>query len=264
VSILHSAAQVLRCFSDDCADLSMTELVNRLGLPKSNASRLLRAMRDAGLLETVGETKRYRPGLMLLDVGRAYRRSSTLIARADEVVATLSASSGHTGYVSKRVGLDVTAVTDHAGTNPLRVGSSVGRKIPAFASATGRALLARLTDAEVVGLYGRSLPSVPGQRVPRSMADLLGRLAEVRKTGIATSEDESFKGVFAVATAVGEGDGADADAVSLCIVFPSATSSKSERRSISESLRKGTIDVARIVGDPHVVEPRRRTKVRAA
>ncbi len=79
-------------------------------MPKSNASRLLRAMRDVGLRKRWGKTKRYRPGLLLAEVGRAYIRSSTLIERAHAVVARVSSACGHTGYVSIRDGIWVAAV----------------------------------------------------------------------------------------------------------------------------------------------------------
>ncbi|NKC23216.1 helix-turn-helix domain-containing protein [Ochrobactrum oryzae] len=46
MTILAAAADVLRCFSSTRHDVSVTDLVNLLGMPKSNASRLLRTMRD--------------------------------------------------------------------------------------------------------------------------------------------------------------------------------------------------------------------------
>ncbi len=56
------AADVLRCYSADRQDLTVTEVSRLLAMPKSNASRLLRAMAGCGLLETVGRSKRYRQG----------------------------------------------------------------------------------------------------------------------------------------------------------------------------------------------------------
>lgn len=247
MSILFSAAHVLRCFSDECAEMSVTELVNRLGMPKSNASRLLRAMRDAGLLESVGTTKRYRPSLMLVDVGRSYRRSSTLVKRADELVSRVSAACGHTGYVSQRDGIEITAVTDHPGSNALRVVSSIGRRLPAFASATGRSLLSRLTDEDVVALYGGCLPPPPSLTSPQSMRELLERLAVIRRTGIAISHDEANRGVAAVAVAVG--DQTAGEEASLCIVFPAATCDPSERDQIAAALVDGAAEIAALVKD---------------
>ena len=255
MTILVSAADVLRTFSEDCPEVTVTDLVQRLGMPKSNASRLLRAMRDAGLLETVGETKRFRPSLMLINAGLSYRASSSLMARADAVVQRVSRACGHTGYVSRRDGVHVIAVTDHPGTNVLRVVSSIGRLMPAFATATGRSLLARLDDAAVELLYPEGLPAAPSARSPQSMADLLARLAEVRATGISTSFDGANRGVAAVAVAVC--DAATGEDVSLCIVYPITTTDKAERQAIAQALRDGAAEIAALEHDQKHASGRR-------
>ena len=115
MTTLSSAADVLRCLSADRPHLTVTTTAELLGVPKSTASRLLRAMQEAGFLETVGASKKYRPGLLLYEAGRLYRDSSSLIERAAAVVARISGATGHTGYVSKREGRDIVAVTDHPG-----------------------------------------------------------------------------------------------------------------------------------------------------
>ena len=254
MTILDSAAQVLRCYGADCTELTVTDLVARVGLPKSNASRLLRAMRDAGLLETVGPSKRYRPGLLLVDVARAYRRSSTLIDRADAVVGRIAAATGHTGYVTLRAGLEVTAVTDHPGTNALRVASTIGRRLPAFASATGRSLLARLPDAEVRRLHEAGI-AAPSPHAPQDIEELLARLAEVRRRGYATSHDEANRGVGAIAVAIADPE--TQETVSLCISFPAATTGAAERRAIARALLEGAAEIGAITGDVAHATPRR-------
>src|SRR5262245_26863140 len=128
MTTLTSAAEVLRCLTADRTFLTVTTAAELLSVPKSTASRLLRAMLEAGFLETIGASKRYRPGLLLYEAGRLYRDSSSLIERAAAVVARISVDTGHTGYVSKREGRDVVAVTDHPGSNALRVASSIGRR----------------------------------------------------------------------------------------------------------------------------------------
>ncbi len=234
MSILMAAADVLRCFRHDCVSLTLTDLVAMSGMPKSNASRLLRAMRDAGLLETIGGTKRYRPSLLLLEVARTYARSSTLVQRAHEVVSEVSRACGHTGYVSVRDGKTVAAVTDHPGSNALRVASNIGRRLPAAASATGRSLLARLSDAEVRQLYAGGLEP-PSPTSPQTIEDLLERLARVRRDGYSTSHDEAARGVGAIAVAVA--DEATGEEASLCIVFPASTTDEAERRAIIAALQ---------------------------
>ena len=63
-----------------------------------------------------------------------------------------------------------------------------------------------------------------------------------------------------VATATGDGE----DEVSICIVFPSATTSKTERRRITEAMRAGTNELARVIADPHVFDHHSRAKSNAA
>lgn len=252
MSILISAAEVLRCFSVDRPHLTVTETSHLLSAPKSTASRLLRGMADAGLLETIGASKKYRPSPLLYEAGRLYRATSSLTERAHEVVAQVCAVTGHTGYVSKRDGRDIFAVTDQQGTNALRVASTIGRRLAAFASATGRALLARLPDDAVRALYQDPL-SPPSATAPQSVDELLARLATARRVGFAESHDESNRGVGALAVAVGDPE--TAEEVSLCISFPAAMITPAERQTIIDALRAGAADIAAVTRDSLFLAP---------
>lgn len=243
MSVLKNAADVLRCFGNDCPDLTVSDVVKRLGMPKANASRLLKAMREARMLETIGDTHRHRPGRLMLDLAAAYRRSSMLIGRASEVVAGVTGSFGHTGYISVRDGQEVTAVADFQGTNTLRVVSNIGRRLPAHLSATGRSLLARLSEEEVLELYaGHS-----------AMADLPAQLAKVRRQGYAYSSQEATPGVDAIAIAVA--DVLTDEAVSLCIVYPHALVDAKGRDEMIAALATGAARIAEDLGDRAFVAP---------
>lgn len=228
MTVLENAARVLRCFGPDCPSLLVSEVVQRLGLPKANASRLMKAMRESGMLETIGDSHRHRPGTMMLDLTAAYRRSSVLVQMASEVVAGVTRQFGHTGYVSNREGREVTAVADFPGTNALRVVSSIGRRLPAHLSATGRSLLARMPDDEVAALYATQ---------PGVAANIAPILATARAQGFASSSQETTPGVDAVAVAAA--DPTSGEAVSLCIVYPHTVVSADERQQIVAALIAG-------------------------
>mgnify|MGYP003869676269 CR=1 FL=1 len=246
MTMLVNAAAVLRCFGSDCAEVTVTDVATRLGLPKASASRLLKAMREAGLLETIGDSKRHRPGRLFLNITAAFRSSSMLITLAAEAVARVSAACGHTGYVSVLDGAHAMAVTDHPGTNALRVVSSLGRRLPAHAAATGRTLLARLDPAEVARIYAGGLPPGP-PTAPRSLTALQARLAEVRLRGYDQASDAAAPGVDALAVAVA--DPRQGEAASLCIVFPAAVVGAPERRRILGDLIEEATAIARATGD---------------
>lgn len=243
MSTLRNAAQVLHLFHAECPDLTVTEVSQRLKMPKANASRLLKAMREAGLLETIGTHRRHRPGRLLLDLAVAYRRSSGLIGRAGEVVAEVAQKFGHTGYVSVLDGLEVTAVLDVQGSNALRVVSSLGRRLQAHQSATGRSLLARLPSDQLAALYGTH----PAAR------ELPSQLEQVRREGFAYSNQESTPGVEAIGIAVG--DPTTQEAVSLCIVYPHTVVDQAGREAMIAALRQGAAKIAAELGDNLFIPP---------
>ncbi|MCQ4159575.1 IclR family transcriptional regulator [Roseomonas sp. GC11] len=226
MTTLSTAGQVLRCFSARRQELTVTEVAELLSLPKSNVSRLLRAMREAGFLESVPDSRGYRPGILMFELGNTYRRDSALVARAHAAVGRVSRDFGHTGYVSIRDGADVIGLTFHEGSRMLRVGTPVGQRLPAFAAATGRALLARLPDEEVARLHPGPL-APPSPNAPQGMDELMQRLEAVRRDGYALAIDESNPGVGSIAVAVGNAAGSE-DAC-LCIVYPLALVDDAER-----------------------------------
>lgn len=243
MTILQNAADVLRLFGTGSTELTVSEVTTRLSMPKANASRLMRAMRDAGLLETIGDTRRHRPGRLVLDLAVAFKHSSGLIGRASEVVAEVSRQFGHTGYISLREGREVTGIADFPGTNTLRVMGAIGRRLKAEASATGRSLLARLPEDEVRALYA-------GQD---GAGALTARLAAIREQGFAFSSQEATPGVDAIAIAVA--DPATDEAVSLCIVYPHAVVDLEDRDRMLAALAAGATRIAHELGDTAFVEP---------
>lgn len=235
MTTLKTAADILRCFNSDCRSVAVTDVATKLGLHKSRVSRTLKSMLAVGLLERSSTNGAYSPSPLLSVVGRVYLDSYELLKEADAVVREIAERTGHTGYVSKLDGTKVFGVTDHPGTNVLRVMTSIGRKLDASATATGRALLAMMPDHDVLALYPDGL-TPPSPSSPQSVPELLARLSEVRRTGFAESNDEANRGVGALAVTIGE---TVDEALSLCITFPAATVTYSEKQEIEVALLEG-------------------------
>ena len=60
MSSVAKVARVLESFIAGRTELSVTDTVGLLDIPKSSASRMLKAMADAGLLEHAPGSRRYR------------------------------------------------------------------------------------------------------------------------------------------------------------------------------------------------------------
>jgi DNA-binding IclR family transcriptional regulator len=246
MSILLTAGSVLRCFGTDRTELTVTEVAALTGMAKSTASRVLRTMRESGLLDAVGTSKRFRPGVLLIEVGLLYRLGSTLLAAADRAVAELVEEFGHTGYLSVREGREVLGITYHQGRTLIRVGTPIGRRLPADGSATGRALLARLDDTSVRALYAPGFtPASPNS--PQTLEALLESLQHVRHTGLARSHDEASAGIEGLAVAVG--NPLTGEDMALCVVYPLSAASPQMRADITAALVRQARHVAMAFGD---------------
>nr|WP_255702863.1 IclR family transcriptional regulator C-terminal domain-containing protein [Roseivivax sp. GX 12232] len=121
---------------------------------------------------------------------------------------------------------------------------AVGRRLEAKNSATGRSLLARISDDEVRDLY---------QGDP-DLDALLPKLAQVRECGFAYSEQEATRGVDAIALALA--DPQTDEAVSLCIVYPHAVIDRDGRNEMIAALAEGATRAAKDLGDSGFVAPR--------
>jgi DNA-binding IclR family transcriptional regulator len=263
--ILEKSAAVLGVAAS--GPVTVSGIAAALGMPKSTASRLLAAMAKAGFLEPLAGQRGFCVGPIVIGAARFGAQRSGLIERLDAMVGEIVGRFGHTGYVSMLEGADVVAVRVREGTNALRVVTPPGTRYPAFATSTGRALLARLADDEVRTLHPEPLLP-PCGAAPAGIGELLKRLARVRRMGIAYAEGEANRGAGNLAVAVA--DSPAGQAAAACISFPSAVCDAAERAAIAEALIAGARRVGKSFGDrawvqlPEAAEKRRITAGRRA
>ena len=238
---LEHTARVLRSFNDGRGTLTLTQATQLLGLPKSNLSRLLRGMRDAGLLESAAPARGYRLGALLHQLGGSGVDAQSLGARASAAVRRLCDRLGYTGYVSALRGADMVGLVHHLGHNPLQVGVPLGGRLAVDACATGRSMLAEMGDDDVRALLGGRVSRATPQS-PATFDDLLQRLALVRRQGWAESQDEAGKGVGALAVAVR--DARTGERLSLCMTYPMAVLDPQERAQAIEMLLQARAELS--------------------
>src|SRR5215831_2315174 len=173
MSALTNAIQILRCFSTRRPDLSFADVMALTGKPKSSTSRLLRSLRDCGLLEQDAHTRRYRPGLLTFELGRLHRAHDDLIGTAERELREVCARTGHTGYIAVLDGFEQVVLRIVPGSNPLRVVNP-----PGHATSNGRAMLARLSDDDIRARVPTPYPKLP-RNSPQNFGQLMARLNEI-------------------------------------------------------------------------------------
>ncbi|GAB3629122.1 Transcriptional regulator KdgR [Pandoraea terrae] len=258
MSILETATAVLRLMAARQSEVTMSDLVERLNMPKSTASRVLKQMAEEGLLTRNPTTLAYRPSLLLLELSHLVRSSTPLIEMCAQALDALGQEYGHTGYVSVLEGNDVVVLRVRPGSQALRAMTNPGHRSPSWATSTGRSLLARESEAEIRGRFPEGLPhlTLNGAPIggPATLDALITELDATRQRRYAVAENEALSGVCSVGCAVADPD--SGESLSFCMTFPSATLPRAEIDAIARSVASHAELIGRSVGDAFWTSPR--------
>jgi DNA-binding IclR family transcriptional regulator len=192
----------------------VTDLSRELDVAVSTAHRLLHIMGLHGFVEQDAGSRRYRLGAAALKLGRR-PIGRNLVATAHQHLQRLSAELGETVNLVVLDGSEALFLDGVESRQLLRVATRTGARIPAYETAGGKALLARLPFAVVRGLYAEGLARATRFTVP-DLAELELDLARTRERGYALNLGEHMAEVCAIGVAVGSG----ADA-SITVAGPS-------------------------------------------
>lgn len=244
---LESAGVILRLVNSLQRQVTVTDLVEHLAMPKSSASRLLKQMAEEGFLERDAITRAYGPALMVLELSRLVRSTTQLFPLLQQALQGLCSKSGYTGYISVLDGLDVLVLFVQSGSHPLRLMTYPGHRSPAWATSTGRALLALDGDDAVRQRFAAELPRIFAN-APANVQELLARLDQVRRQRYASALNEALPGVGSVSCTVT--DPATRERLAFCLSFPSADADTTSTQALAQELMTEASCIGRLVCDP--------------
>lgn len=203
---LANAARVLHWFKRGHASAAVGELSSAMGWPKSTTSRLLKDMATHGLLERDEATRRYRVGLLMLELGRSFASGDPMLEAVDEALQEITRHTGFSTGISILDGADIVVLRSRPGTHPLRVVTPPGTRGPAAANSTGRVLLGLLPADEVARRF-TPYPTTLRPNAPADLAALRQRVETARQRGWDESNDEALPGLAGVSIAIPGRDG---------------------------------------------------------
>jgi DNA-binding IclR family transcriptional regulator len=197
------------------APLGLSEIARELGLAKSTLHRICTILVQRGWAVRDAEG-RFSLGIRALRLGSssadlpivtAFRTvAADFLTRHDETVALAVLDSGESLFVA----IEETS-------QPVRLVTHVGSKTPAFASASGRVILASSRPAAVAAMYGGQLLVTPTGRRLNGVPELQEILARVRDQGYAENWEETAEGLYAASAPVVNGEGATIAALTACV-----------------------------------------------
>ncbi len=199
VSVLDRVTAVFDAFAEHDDGMGVSELARHANLPKSTVSRIAGELVEEGLLDRDGDT--FYLGVRLFEFGQTVEQPKKLRRFAYPVMAGLRDLTAQSVQLAVLDGTDVVFLAI-ARTGPtLRPHARIGGRLPAHATAVGKAMLA-FSPPDVVervirgGLSGRTPHTI-------TRPDALAReLLHIRGAGVATERDECVVGRSCIASPV--------------------------------------------------------------
>jgi DNA-binding IclR family transcriptional regulator len=193
---VKSAARVLDLLDEIATNGPGTQLQlsTRLKIPKSSLHALLRTMVDRGWLQTDQTGSIYQLGIHSLVVSSAYLAGDPVLARAAAVMEEVALATEETVNLGRLSGDQVIYTAKRESIHPLRMHSPVGRRLPAYSTALGRAILAERTPEVRADLVPESIAPITTQTVTDRSA-VLQIIDDAERLGYAAESDESCIGV---------------------------------------------------------------------
>ncbi len=236
-----SALQILSHLARRRGPVSAVSIAGALGLPRSTVYHLLAVMRDQGFVVHLPEEGRYGLGLAAYELSSAYVRQAPIARLGQPLLRGLVDRIGETAHLAVLHGRDVVYVIDERAPGRPSLISAEGVRLPAFLTASGRAMLAELPVAQVRAIYPdrESLRSTFAGERSWSHARLRAELQRTRARGWATEEESEIMPGFASVAVVAR-DHLDLPTAAVAATFAG---------SVTQQRRADIVAEVRVVAD---------------
>ncbi len=218
---------------------TLAQLARETGIAKSTLHRVCSMMFERGWV-----ARDPRSGYIELGPRVAWLAHSApvspLTAGFNGVARRLVARHNETTCLTVLDGRESVFIAKEETTHPVRLVTAVGNRLPAFAAASGRVMLADRPEDEVAALYdGCELETPTGRRLA-GLDELFGILRQARRQGYAENIDETALGLHCIAVPVGP-PGRVAASITLCV--PTGRMSATRKREMLPDLLRAAREI---------------------
>lgn len=218
VPAARQALQIVKYLASQGSPVRASTISRDLDLPRSTTYHLMRVLQEEGFVIHSPENQAFALSSLLSEIGSAVLGAKTLARLAQPILAQLVAETklpivAHLGVLE---GTDVLYASKVSATRAPALVTSIGVRLPAHLTATGRAMLACLSAEQLKALYPpQQLIATRTGPEPTSAAHLDQILAETKTRGWAMEDGDITVDYGSVAAAVFDHNGYPAAAVGL-------------------------------------------------
>ena len=196
---------VLKALAKTGQPTTAAALAQKIGIPRSSIYQLLEVLEAEGFVIHFEEESRWGLGVSAFELGSAYLRHDPLERVARPILAKLARNAEAHVAACAQVGVlhgtETLYLLKELPVQPVSVVTEIGVRLPAHLTASGRALLAELSPAQLKAIFGtKALVNRTGLG-PKNFRELSSLLNLERQKGFAVETGFITTGYTSIAAA---------------------------------------------------------------
>ncbi|WP_277612547.1 IclR family transcriptional regulator [Veillonella intestinalis] len=146
--------------------LTMSQIATQLGYPKSTLTPILKTLVDNNYLQCNEDSLIYTIGKEIFVIGSTYQHSGDILTLIKDQMETMSSLCKETIHLGILEGNQIMYLQKVTSPKPIQLISSIGKRLPAYATALGKALLFDHSRKDLNELFVDPLPLLTERTLP--------------------------------------------------------------------------------------------------
>jgi IclR family pca regulon transcriptional regulator len=240
VQSLDRGLAVIRAFGSDSRELTLSDVARATGLNRAAARRLLHTLVELGYVRTDGRLFSLRP--KILELGYSYLSSLSLPELAIPHLEHLVQRVGESSSISVLDGDEVVYVARVPTRRILSIEIAVGTRFPAYATSTGRVLLAGKSSDWLDSHFASAARMRTTANTVVDVRRLRAELNRIRRDGYAFMDGELGEGLRSLAAPIRDRGGRVVAAINV-----STDTSRGGRTQLRDAVLAPLLETAAVI-----------------
>ena len=244
IPVLEKTFAVIKCISENDEGITLSDIVKKLGAPKSTVFKILYTLEKELIVEKKND--KYFLGSMLIHYGLHTLSRRDLKAVAHPFLVSLMQETGETAHLAIPVGMQTMILDVVLTAHPIRFSSPVGSLFPMYCTSHGKLFLA-FNNHFALEEYTASVPLLKRTENTITSPDTLRNEIElIRNHGYSMDEGEFIDDIRCCAAPVRDNKGRCIGAVG--ITATTITFTREKIKGICKEIKKTAIKISNEMG----------------
>lgn len=207
--------RILEAFGSGHSQMTLSQIADEISVTSSAAFRCVRTLEQEGYLIRDESARTFRLASRVMDLGYSYIKSLDLGEVATRQARALRDQSGFSVHVAVLEETETVYVYRAISSSPMVSNVPVGSRLPAFATAMGRIMLAQLGENELDHRFGGYTFPKYTEATIETLDQLKAALAEDRERGYVAQPSQLAEGTVVIAAPIRDRSGHVVGAINM-------------------------------------------------